>query len=380
MPTSILKNARVVLPDGIARTEIRIDDGLISAIGAEGSKDDEVLDLAGSILYPGFIDVHTHGAIGVDVNSANAADFKKLAQFLAAHGTTGWMPTLVPDSDENYKTRVGEIDLVMASQEDESLAQVLGIHYEGIFANEKMCGALRPEYFKTFESSKDLAQIPRLKKGKHFTTLAPEIENGIKLIKELVSQNWIVSIGHTKADVATLSAASNAGAKHLTHFFNAMTGIHHRELGVAGWGLSNQEITFDIIADGIHVDPAMLEFAVRNKSADQVSLISDSILPTGLGDGDFEVWNESISVIEGKTQNQRGAIAGSVITMLDAVRQMLSLGFSEVDAAKMASSNPAKLLGLEKTYGSIEVGKRADLVVLNEKNEAISVFINGQEV
>ncbi|MGI8670722.1 MAG: amidohydrolase family protein, partial [Aridibacter sp.] len=135
-----------------------------------------------------------------------------------------------------------------------------------------------------------------------------------------------------------------------------------------------------IIADGVHVHPKMLKFAVENKSTDKVSLISDSIAPTGLGDGDYNIWDENISVIDSKTQNEKGNIAGSVITMLDAFQRVLSLGFSDIEVSKMASLNPAKLLGIEKHYGSIEVGKRADLVVIDENAQIKNVFINGKVV
>ena len=176
----------------------------------------------------------------------------------------------------------------------------------------------------------------------------------------------------------TLEKAKQAGAKHLTHFFNAMTSVHHRDIGVAGWGLISPDVTFDIIADNIHVAPEMLKFAVETKGCEKVSLISDSVAPTGLGDGDFEIWGEKISVIEGKTRNERGSIAGSVITMLDAVRNMLKLGFSETEVSKMASANPANLLDLQDNRGTIEVGKRADLVAIDENGKVVIVIINGK--
>jgi N-acetylglucosamine-6-phosphate deacetylase len=156
-----------------------------------------------------------------------------------------------------------------------------------------------------------------------------------------------------------------------------MTGLHHREVGVVGWALGKKDVTFDIIADGVHVAAQILKLAVESKSADKVSLISDAVLPTGLGDGEFEIWGEKVSVAGGKTQNERGSIAGSVITMHDAVKQMLALGFSESDVSKMASANPAKLLGLEKTHGSIEEGKRADLVALDTEGNVRLTVING---
>ena len=219
-----------------------------------------------------------------------------------------------------------------------------------------------------------------LERGVHMTTLAPEIDGGIELIEALVAEGWVVAIGHTRADSETLDRAFAAGARHLTHFFNAMTGIHHRTLGVAGWGLANSEVTFDIIADGNHVHPKMLELACHSKSPANVSLISDSVAPTGLGDGEYELWGETITVINGETRNERGSIAGSVITMHDAMKQMRLLGFSEVEIAKMASTNPARLLGLESDRGSIEVGKRADLVAIDKDGNIKFSMIGGKIV
>ena len=345
----------------------------------EFNKLSRLSDFSGLNLFPGFIDVHNHGAVGVDVNEADVDGLFEIAGFLARNGVTAWMPTLVPDSDENYRRAISAIDELMILQTDKPVAQAVGVHYEGVFASEKMCGALRPEFFKTFTET-EIDELPRLKTGVHMTTLAPEVEGGIELIEQLVRQGWIVSIGHTKADLETLDAAFAAGAKHLTHFFNAMTGIHHREVGVAGWGLTKADATFDIIADGIHVHPKMLDFACRTKGIDNVSLISDSVAPTGLGDGEFELWGETISVVDGKTKNERGSIAGSVIKMHDAVKRMLSLGFPGDEVAKMASTNPAKLLGISATHGSIEIGKRADLVALDADGNIKFTMIGGQIV
>lgn len=328
-------------------------------------------------LVPGFIDVHNHGAVGVDVNEANVEGLLRIAEFLATRGVAAWMPTLVPDSDEKYRRVIDAIDELMVVQEGKPVAQAVGVHYEGAFANEKMCGALRPEYFKSGRWAVDGGRLPRLKRGVHMTTLAPEIEDGIELIETLFNDGWVVSIGHTRADVETLNRAYAAGARHMTHFFNAMTGIHHREVGVAGWGLATDGVTFDIIADGVHVHPEMLGVICRSKSPEKVSLISDSVAPTGLGDGEFHLWGETITVENGRTRNERGSIAGSVIAMDDAVRTMLSIGFSADEVAKMASTNPAKLLGLDKTHGSIEIGKRADLVALDKAGKVVFILIGG---
>ncbi|MDQ3129544.1 MAG: N-acetylglucosamine-6-phosphate deacetylase [Acidobacteriota bacterium] len=378
----LLQNAGIITPfENLKIADIFVYNKNISEISdADQAGLVESIDLNELLLFAGFIDIHNHGAVGVDVNSATADDMRKVSRFLASKGVTAWLPTFVPDSTEIYQKGIDAIDEVMRTQDlpsSEPAARILGVHYEGIFANEKMCGALRPEFFKTFKGG-EVDEIPKLKKGVHLTTLAPEIENGIDLIEKLIAENWVVSIGHTKAETEILDAAFSAGAKHLTHFYNAMTGLHHRDVGVVGWALMKENATFDIIADGVHVRPQMLEFACRSKSPENVTLISDSVLPTGLGDGVYELWDEKISVVNGKTQNERGSIAGSVITMLDAVTRMLSLGFSEAEVSKMASRNPAKLLGLEKTQGSIEIGKRADFVALDEAGNVKFVMIGGK--
>ncbi len=364
--------------DSPLQSYLSIENSIIKSISEDNPEDAEIIDLGASQISAGFIDIHNHGAVGVDVNTATADDLRKVGRFLASEGVTAWLPTFVPDADDIYQKVVKAIDEVMETQSEEPIAQIVGVHYEGVFANEKMCGALRPQFFKTFANGDGIDFLPKLKRGIHLTTLAPEVENGIELIKELVKQNWIVSIGHTKADIETLEEAYAAGAKHLTHFFNAMTGLHHRDTGVVGWALTKDDTTFDIIADGVHVAPRVLRFGVESKGADKVALISDSVAPTGLGDGDYELWGEKISVVNGKTQNERGSIAGSVITMLDAVSQMQTLGFSAADVSKMASANPAKLLGIEKTHGTIEIGKRADLVALDEKGNVRLTIIGGK--
>ena len=378
----LLKNAEIILPNEIiSNGSILIKDKLIAEISRENESfnADKKFDLANLTVYAGFIDIHNHGAVGVDVNTANVEDLLKLSEFLAKNGVTAWLPTLVPDADENYAKTIGAIGELMRLQKDQPIAQVLGVHYEGVFANEKMCGALRPEFFKKFTNAGEIESLPKIKNDRaiHFTTLAPEIENGIELIRELKKQNWTISIGHTKSDTKNLDAAFDAGANHLTHFFNQMTGLHHREIGVVGWGMTKDKVSFDIIADGVHVHPAMLKFACQKKPSDKVILISDSVAPTGLGDGEYELWNEKISVVGGKTQNERGSIAGSVITMADAVKLMLSLDFSPKEVSRMASMNPARLLSVEKNRGSIETGKRADLVVLDKDENIKHIFIAG---
>jgi N-acetylglucosamine-6-phosphate deacetylase len=398
----IISGVRLAADESGDALDLSLVGGLVDSIAPGGSlAGGDVKDGTGLVLYPGFIDVHNHGAVGVDVNEADVDGLVEIAKFLAREGVTAWMPTLVPDSDENYRKVIDAIDRLMEIQSDMPIAQAVGVHYEGVFANEKMCGALRPQYFQSFrdvsagltaekwssstkEEKKDNRSIegkalglPTLRTGVHMTTFAPDVENGVELAKELTRRGWVASIGHTKADVATLDQACSAGAKHVTHFFNAMTGIHHRDVGVAGWALTNPDVTFDIIADGIHVNPRMVEMACRTKTPDKTILISDSVAPTGLGDGSFQLWGETVTVENKQTRNERGSIAGSVISMLDAVNGVRSIGFSPAEVAKMASANPAKLLGLDASRGSIEAGKRADMVAIDTDGHVAFVIIGG---
>jgi N-acetylglucosamine-6-phosphate deacetylase len=380
MKTILLENLTAILPnEKVENASILLENGIIKEISTDKLIADEKIKFDNENLYAGFIDVHIHGAVGVDVNESDTESLQKIGKYLAQKGTTAWLPTFVPDSFENYQKVVNSIDELINIQTDLPIAQAVGVHYEGVFANEKMCGALRPQFFKTF-SGKELDELPKLAQGVHLTTFAPEISGGIELTKELVKQNWVASIGHTNANFEILEKACDCGAKHITHFYNAMTGLHHRDIGVVGWAFGRKDVTCDIIADGIHVHPKMLEFAYKNKTADNLMLISDAISAAGLGDGDYKIWDENISVVNGKTQNERGSIAGSVITMIDAVKTMLSLGISELEVSKMASLNPAKLLKIEKDFGSIEVGKRADLVFLDKNHQPILSMVKGNIV
>jgi N-acetylglucosamine-6-phosphate deacetylase len=164
----------------------------------------------------------------------------------------------------------------------------------------------------------------------------------------------------------------------MTHFMNAMPPLHHRSPGPVGWGLSRDDVTCDIIADGIHLDPAMLKLLLKLKSSDRLTLISDSIAAAGQGDGEYKIWGETIAVKDGRTRNARGSIAGSVITMLDAARMMISVGAPEIEVALMAATNPSRLLGIASQCGSIKEGKRADLVALDELGNVRFTMVGGQ--
>lgn len=373
----VLENARVVLPDReIEAGSVVIDNGLITSI-TEGPNETKVktLNLSGLTLLPGFIDVHIHGAVGIDTLDANAEQLGEVAKFLATQGVTSWLPTLVPASDEQFSRAVGEI---AKSMNLASGARVLGVHYEGPFVNSAQCGALHKEYFKTYSGPDDLACLVAPDDAVRMITLAPEISGGVELVRELRRRGWVISIGHTRADLNVLDDACDAGARHMTHFMNAMPSLHHRAPGPVAWGLLRDDVTFDVIADGIHLDPFMLRLLTKIKRVGGITLISDAIAAAGKGDGDYRIWGETITVKNGRTANASGSIAGSVISMLDAVRFMHSLGVSYVELAQMASSNPARLLEVYDVCGSIEVGKRADLVALDQSGNVKLTVIGGR--
>jgi N-acetylglucosamine-6-phosphate deacetylase len=382
----LLRGARVVLPAGISPpADLFIEGGLVKRILGPGevfsTSVERVLDLSGLTLLPGFIDVHIHGALGVDTMEATTDSLHSVARFLARHGITGWMPTLVPAPLADYENSARAVEQLMREQGERSPgARVLGLHYEGPFVNSAQCGALRPVHFRTYSSAADVDALATINQpgAVHMMTLAPEIDGGLELIGELKRRAWVISIGHTRAGPGVLDSACEAGARHMTHFMNAMSPLHHRAPGPIGWGLLRDDVTCDFIADGIHLDQLTLRLILRCKTPACLSLISDAVAPAGLGDGDFHLWGETIRVAGGRTRNEKGSIAGSVITMHDAVRLMLSLGVSPQDVALMSATNPARLLCLDQFYGSIEEGKSADLVALDEEGNVRLTLVGGR--
>ena len=380
MTKLVVRAASIVLPYSTVRNgAILIEDGYIASIqeSAKEFSGAEILDLEGMTVLPGFIDVHIHGAVGVDVMEATASDLREVSIYLASQGVTSWLPTLVPGSDENYASVSAAVSQSLPECEG---ARVLGLHYEGPFVNSAQCGALHTEYFKTYSRPSDLDALPAPENSVRMITMAPEVDGGVELVRELKRRGWVISIGHTRADLQVLEAACEAGARHMTHFMNAMAPLHHRKPGPIAWGLLRDDVTIDLIADGIHLDPFMLRLLVKMKGAAGISLISDAIAAAGKGDGAYQIWGETITVKNGRTANTSGSIAGSVISMLDAVRLLHAIGVSYVDLARMASLNPARLLGVDREYGSIEIGKRADLIALDNNTDLNLTLIGGLSV
>ncbi len=380
----LVVGARLVLPDEVLEGEsLLVEGGRIARVGGGSglAPAARVLDLEGLTVYPGFIDVHIHGAVGVDTLEAGSEDLYRVARYLAGEGVTAWLPTLVPAPAEDYRKAVEAVESLIHIQGTRTAAaRAVGLHYEGPFVNERQCGALRTAYFRNYARGDELDELPTLgvEGAAHMITLAPEVEGGVALVGELVRRGWVVSVGHTRAGLETLESARAAGARHMTHFLNAMPPLHHREPGPVGWGLLQDDMTVDLIADGVHSDPLMLRLVLRCKTPERVTLISDAVAPAGLGDGEYRVWGETITVAGGRTRNERGSIAGSVISMLDAARRVRYLGLSEPDLARVVSLNPARLLRLEHLCGSIEEGKRADLTALDAEGNVRLTLVGGR--
>jgi N-acetylglucosamine-6-phosphate deacetylase len=345
--------------------------------------------MGGGYLAPGMIDIHIHGSAGVDVLDADRDALTKLSEFLLAEGVTGYFATLVPADERRYHAAIREITSYTESQ-DQPGARILGIHFEGPFVSHNRCGALQREHFRTYDGDPRSLELftgepdKRDLSFERLITLAPEVEGGLDLIRDLTSSGVRVFIGHTQADADTLDLAAEAGARHITHFFNALDQLHHRKPGAIGWGLVRRDVTMDCIADFQHVHPLVLKLIYQAKGADRVALISDAIPPTGLGDGEFAVWGGKIAVRNGLTSlvggPAEGTIAGSVITMRQAFKNMASLGIPIEEAVRMASLVPAQAAGIQGERGSIAEGKRADLVAFNDDLKVNLVVVGGQRV
>ena len=379
----LLFNARVVLAHGVQHGGVLVRDGRIDHVFASeqtpaGFSRDESIDLQGAYLAPGLIDIHIHGSAGVDVQATDEEGFVKLSEFLLSEGVAGYFATLVPADERSYDETLAGIRSHVerqdaAGQNDiRPRARILGIHFEGPFVNGGRCGALNARRFRTYDGdprsvSLFTAEAPGLGR---LMTLAPEIEGGLDLAREIKRSGARVFIGHSQADPHTLDLAAEAGACHITHFPNALDPLHHRRPGAVAWGLLRKDVTLDCIADLHHVHPMMLRLMHQAKGADRMALISDAIKPAGLGDGEFSVWSERITVQNGRTALARrpgeDTIAGSVITMRQALKNVVDLGVPIHEAVRMASLVPARVAGIESERGSIEQGKRADLIALDD--------------
>jgi N-acetylglucosamine-6-phosphate deacetylase len=295
------------------------------------------------------VDLHLHGAFGVDVLTASPADMDRLASGLATRGVSGFLPTLVPQPLDEMAETVTRLSAWMKPRRegDGRGALPLGIHFEGPFVSAARCGALHREDFLDGTDARALGaffEIVSGAPGRGMTTLAPEIPGGIAVVKEFVKRGFVVSLGHTEADASTLDAALAAGARHMTHFGNAMKPLHHRDVGPIGWGLQADGVTVDVIADLHHLAPEMLRLILKAKGESRVALISDAMPAAGLADGGYAVWGETLTVKDGAARNAAGALAGSTALLDECVTRLASIGVPADSARRMAADVPRRIL------------------------------------
>jgi N-acetylglucosamine-6-phosphate deacetylase len=331
-------------------------------------------------LVPGLIDLHTHGANGSDVMDGTQDALINISKTLAKEGTTGFLATtMTASADAIEKALMNVRDFTRASHKVG--ASILGVHLEGPFISEKKMGAQCPDRIL----APSVASIERWQKVSgnaiKLVTLAPELENSREVIRYLKQNNIIASMGHTHASYAESVLAIEEGCSHATHLFNAMRGIHQREPGVVTAALLSEKVMAELIVDGVHLHPAIVELAFKLKGKDKIVLITDAMRAKCLHDGVYELGGQAVVVKNKVASLEDGTLAGSVLTMNSALQNVLDFtGCSFADAIKMASENPARELGVFAKKGSIALNKDADLVVLDDKFNVMLTVCGGEIV
>lgn len=380
----IALRGNIVLPGGILSGGLVLIEGekiaaVISGRENPSPQDFERIDYGSSFVCPGLIDLHLHGALGKDVLDGELESLKTIALHQARCGVTGFVPTTAAAPLE---TTFRACQTVKSAPKASLPSRILGLHLEGLFLNPGKKGAQDPEFIREVDAA-TISLIEESVSGiKTILTVAPEVGRNMDYMAELKEKGFILSIGHSDATYEQAVRSFGLGVTQATHLFNAMSGFHPREPGVIGAVLDSSSVMAEIIADGVHLHPAALRLAVRQKGLDKICLITDSMKASGLGDGTYSVGNLEVVVKEGEARlKESGALAGSVLTLNQAVRNMLKwTGVSVSEAVSMASLNSARVLGLEETLGSIEAGKEASLAVFDEGFNPVATILRGRFV
>lgn len=371
------KNSWIITEEGKIKGSLWIEDGKIKQL--DTSTNDELLELPENFtIIPGFIDEHIHGAAGSDAMDGTVEDLQKIANALASEGTTAFLATTMTQSPENIQKALKAVK-TYKEQQFEKGAEILGVHLEGPFIAKEHIGAQPLEYV----ASPNVEIFRQYEKASGNTikivTLAPEVEGATELIQYLKEKHIVASIGHTGATYHDVEQAVQAGATNATHTYNAMKGIHHREIGTVGATFTFDELNAEVICDGIHVSVPAIRLLYKNKPHHQFTLITDAMRAKHMPDGDYELGGQPVIVKNNEARLPNGVLAGSVLQMNRAVKNVmnfLSLPLEEV--VKYATINPARNLGVDKELGSIKVGKRADLVVVDEELNVYMTIRNGK--
>ncbi|HZS04885.1 MAG TPA: N-acetylglucosamine-6-phosphate deacetylase [Blastocatellia bacterium] len=346
------------------------EDGKITFVGPERDADPEAgsraVDATGKFVLPGFIDTHVHGSGGDDVMTDGAEGIRRASKAMLRSGTTAWLPTTIAARHTELLKAVE--DTIAAENNPGPAAEILGLHLEGPYINLKYKGAQPVEGIRdpNFDECSELLEAAggRIR----IMTLAPELPGSLELIRWLRSKGVAPSLGHSEADYDTALAGIEAGATRATHLYNAMSGLHHRKPGLAAACLNESGICAELILDGVHVNPQMAKLAIRAKGRDAIVLITDAVAAQGCSDGIYRLGEYHQIQVRGPlcTLMDGVTIAGSVLTMNRAVMNAVGFtGMSLIDAAHTAAMMPAKFCGVADRKGSIEVGKDADMAILN---------------
>jgi N-acetylglucosamine-6-phosphate deacetylase len=339
----------------------------------------EVSNLGNWRVAPGYIDIHTHGFHGYDITSGTQEAIAAMARAIPCTGVTSFFPAIASTGKTETVAQIERIVAVARRQDDKQGAEIAGIRLEGPFISRAKKGAQYEPAIRRPDPA-EMRELAATGQGLvRFVDYAPEEDVEDRLLTALVKLDILPCIGHTAATYDQAIHAVDGGARHSTHLFNGMSRLDHRSPGVAGALLTDPRVTVEIIADGIHLHPAVLKLAVAARGPRDVALITDAVIAAGLPEGDYTFVNRSVRVAGGSVRLADGTLAGSVLTLDRAVRNMVALaGTSWSDALRMATLTPATIAGISRRKGRIAPGMDADLVVLDEQGQVRQTWIRGK--
>lgn len=376
----LLTNCRLYdAEDEKEKVSILVEDGVIRQIGdVEAESGFDVLDAEGRIAAPGFIDVHIQGAGGADTLDGTEDALKAISQTCARYGATSFLATTVykVDGDNGHLELAAE-----CTGSDLGGANLLGIHLEGPFIAANKKGMIQPDCI-CGPSTDVLDNILDITGGKlTMMTVAPELEGGLEIIRRLADLKIVASFAHSEADYEQTLAGITAGISHVTHLFNAMSGVHHRAPGPLVAIFESENVTAQLIADGVHIHPSILKLAFDILGPERVVLITDGMQAMGLPDGQYIYNGIEYESREGAARYKDGTLIGTALGLSELVKRLISFTDCGLDVAvRTVTENPAKVLGLADRKGSIAIGKDADLVLLNEDLSVQTTIVGGKIV
>lgn len=383
MNNCLIRNARVYNSATRAFFDgsILVENGRIAAVSREDMSAPAgipVYDACGRMVIPGMVDVHTHGRAGGDFTTADPALLSVMAEAYLDSGVTTVLPTLASAPLADLEAAIDRINALRAEAAASAgkLSNVAGVHLEGRYLNVKRRGAHTADLLVTPDADEMEALMTRVEGARHVSA-ALELDESGEFLRRALALGATLSMGHTDASYETAEALIQQGVTALTHTFNAMPPLHHRDGGAVAAGLLSDKAYCELICDGFHIAPHMVKLAYR-LAGQRLTLITDSMEATGCADGEYSIAGNPVTVKDGKARTHDGAIAGSTLTMWEAVQNLCEFaGASLEDAVYAATMAPAREIGLESEIGSIEVGKRADLLVLENESEIGRIMCGG---